>query len=159
MDIHSKSPYPADALSNFAAYDFVMDGISCASMEGFLQSLKFKNPTDQINICALRGGDAKESGLLIDWKKTQTLYWQGQDINRHSPQYQTLITQAYDQLKLNPDFQTALLKSGSEILEHSIGISDPEDTILTEHEFITQLTRIRAELFETNHSKTFKTTL
>ena len=147
MDIHSKSPYPAGALSNFVAYDFIVDGVSCASMEGFLQSLKFKNTTDQINICALRGGDAKEAGLLIDWKETQTLYWQGQAIDRHDPRYKNLITQAYDQLKLNPKFQTALQETGSETLEHSIGISDSKDTILTEQEFITQLMRIRSELF------------
>ncbi len=41
IDIHSKGAYPSDALSNFAAYEFMVDGIPCASMEGFLQSLKF----------------------------------------------------------------------------------------------------------------------
>jgi len=156
MDIHSKSPYPAGALSNFTAYDFIVDGISCASMEGFLQSLKFKDPKDQIKICALHGGDAKEAGLLIDWKETQILYWQEKAIDRHSIQYQDLITLAYDQLKLKPDFQTALQKTGAETLEHSIGISDPKDTILTEAEFIAQLMRIRAELSETNSNKTLK---
>ena len=47
MDIHSKGKYPANALSNFAPHLFILDGVECCSMEGFLQSLKFKNPEVQ----------------------------------------------------------------------------------------------------------------
>ncbi len=32
IDIHSKGDYPSSALSNFAAYDFTVDGARCASM-------------------------------------------------------------------------------------------------------------------------------
>ena len=39
MDIGSKNDYPSCALSNFAAHEFYIDGVRCASMEGFLQSL------------------------------------------------------------------------------------------------------------------------
>lgn len=41
MDIGSGTGYPSAALSNFAPHSFVIDGVECASMEGFLQSLKF----------------------------------------------------------------------------------------------------------------------
>jgi predicted NAD-dependent protein-ADP-ribosyltransferase YbiA (DUF1768 family) len=37
MDIGSRHGYPANALSNFAPHPFNMDGVACASMEGFLQ--------------------------------------------------------------------------------------------------------------------------
>ena len=35
IDVYSKGEYPADALSNFYPHAFVIDGIQCASMEGF----------------------------------------------------------------------------------------------------------------------------
>lgn len=44
MDISSGAGYPASSLSNFAPHEFEIDDIKCASMEGFLQSLKFQNP-------------------------------------------------------------------------------------------------------------------
>ena len=47
IDIHSKGDYPANVLSNFYPNEFELDGVRCASMEGFLQSLKFKNPKKQ----------------------------------------------------------------------------------------------------------------
>lgn len=43
MDIGSGNGYPSSALSNFAPHPFILDGVEIASMEGFLQSLKFKN--------------------------------------------------------------------------------------------------------------------
>ena len=43
MNIGSGQDYPANALSNFAPHPFVFDGVEVNSMEGFLQSLKFKN--------------------------------------------------------------------------------------------------------------------
>jgi predicted NAD-dependent protein-ADP-ribosyltransferase YbiA (DUF1768 family) len=43
LDIRSKAPFPAGALSNFAAHKFTIDGITYASMEGFLQSLKIED--------------------------------------------------------------------------------------------------------------------
>ena len=43
MDIGSKSGYPAGALSNFSPHPFILDGVQCNSMEGFLQGLKFES--------------------------------------------------------------------------------------------------------------------
>lgn len=43
MDIGSGKGYPSSALSNFSPHPFVLDGVEIASMEGFLQSLKFSN--------------------------------------------------------------------------------------------------------------------
>ena len=40
MDISSGSSYPASSLSNFSPHPFIIDGVECSSMEGFLQSLK-----------------------------------------------------------------------------------------------------------------------
>lgn len=77
MDIGSKGDYPANKLSNFAPNAFTIDGVECASMEGFLQSLKFKNPDMQVEICKLVGIGAKRAGRDKNWHKDQTLYWRG----------------------------------------------------------------------------------
>lgn len=55
MDISSGTGYPASSLSNFAPHEFEIDGVKCASMEGFLQSLKFQNPEMQKYVCSLVG--------------------------------------------------------------------------------------------------------
>lgn len=55
MDIGSGSGYPAGNLSNFHPYQFEIDGVTCNSMEGFLQSLKFSSPVMQEYVCSLVG--------------------------------------------------------------------------------------------------------
>ena len=62
MDIKSKKPYPAGALSNFAPRPFVIRGIDCCSMEGFVQGLKFKSPEMQKEVFKLTGMAAKKKG-------------------------------------------------------------------------------------------------
>ena len=90
MDIGSGHGYPADALSNFAPHPFVLDGIECNSMEGFLQSLKFSNPDMQREVCKLVGRAAKFKGKNKNWYVKQVLYWQGKEIPRDSDEYQML---------------------------------------------------------------------
>lgn len=51
MDIGSGSGYPAANLSNFSPHPFVIDGVECNSMEGFLQSLKFQSVDMQKYVC------------------------------------------------------------------------------------------------------------
>ena len=62
MDVGSKGHYPANALSNFSPHRFILDGVECASMEGFLQSLKFRPADMQAYICTLVGYGAKKAG-------------------------------------------------------------------------------------------------
>ncbi len=61
IDIHSKGEYPSCALSNFAEYEFYIDGVKCMNMEGFLQSLKFRNKAKQRRVCLLSGSMAKKA--------------------------------------------------------------------------------------------------
>lgn len=46
MNMYSPGEYPLNKLSNFAPNEFEMDGVKCGSMEGFLQSLKYRNITE-----------------------------------------------------------------------------------------------------------------
>lgn len=143
MDIGSNGSYPARALSNFAAHEFVIDGVRCASMEGFLQSLKFANPDMQVHICSLIGIDAKRAGREKDWKKHQTLYWRGQKIGRRSKEYQDLLDRAYLALFQNEDFRSALRAAGNATFTHCVGEHKEGETVLTIREFCHRLNWLR----------------
>lgn len=147
IDIHSKDEYPSCALSNFAEYEFYIDNEKCSSMEGFLQSLKFKNINKQKQVCLLSGKEAKNSTkhtfAQFRWRLTHNLYWQGKRISRFSDEYQKLIDRAYDSLSRNSDFEKALKDSSPYTLAHSIGKTDKRKTVLTEYELISRLERIR----------------
>lgn len=146
MDIGSGSAYPSNALSNFAPHPFVIDGVECNSMEGFLQSLKFNNPELQKEVCKLVGKAAKFKGKPKKWWQTQTLFWQGQEMKRSSQEYQDLLDRAYTELGKNKGFQAALLASGNSTLTHSIGKNKISETVLTSSEFCSRLIRLRHQL-------------
>ncbi len=147
IDIHSKGEYPSCALSNFAEYEFYIDGIKCLSMEGFLQSLKFRNTEKQKKVCLLSGVNAKNSSrrtwAQLRWRLTHNLYWQGKRINRYSDEYQILLDRAYAELSKNENFIEALKLSSGKKLVHSIGKSNMSETVLTEREFISRLENLR----------------
>lgn len=145
MEIYSKGTYPANKLTNFAPNAFIIDGIFCASMEGFLQSLKFKNSEMQKEICQLIGSRAKNAGRNKNWKR-DGLYWQGQKIDRYGEEYQELLDRAYNSILQNTSFQAALLASGNATLTHNMGKQKESETILTRTEFVGRLTKMRAQL-------------
>jgi predicted NAD-dependent protein-ADP-ribosyltransferase YbiA (DUF1768 family) len=146
MNIGSGNRYPANSLSNFSPHPFVIDGVNCNSMEGFLQSLKFKNPDMQVEVCKMVGKQAKFKGKPKKWWRTQTLWWKGVEIDRHGDEYQELLDRAYWALCKNTKFKKALLASGNSALTHSLGNKDPRRTILSVREFCGRLYSMRAEL-------------
>lgn len=146
MDIGSGSDYPASNLSNFSPHPFVLDGVECASMEGFLQSLKYSNTDMQEHVCTLVGKQAKFKGKRKKWYREQTLYWQGKSYKRDSKEYQRLLDRAFTALAKNKKFQKALLATGDATLTHSIGHNKQKRTVLTEREFTSRLTRLREQL-------------
>mgnify|MGYP003571241197 CR=1 FL=1 len=148
MDIGSGNGYPAGTLSNFAPHGFVVDGIECASMEGFLQSLKFNSPEMQVEVCKLVGKAAKSKGASKNWRQKQTLYWKGKAYKRDSEEYQKLLDKAYNQLAKNEGFKKALLATGDATLTHSKGKKKMSETVLTTKEFTSRLTKIRERLKE-----------
>lgn len=144
MDIGSGNGYPSAALSNFAPHKFVIDGVECNSMEGFLQSLKFSNPEMQVHICTLVGKKAKFAGKPKKWWRDQTLYWQGVSIKRDSDEYQQLLNRAYRELSKNQKFMNALMATGNATLTHKMGRKKINETVLTQKEFCSRLTNIRS---------------
>lgn len=150
MDIGSGTGFPSASLSNFAPHSFIIDGVECASMEGFLQSLKFSNPEMQKEVCKLVGKAAKFKGKKKKWWRTQTLFWQGQSFKRDSQEYQELLDRAFDALSQNSSFQKALLATKGATLTHSIGKTKITETVLTTQEFISRLNQIRNKLMFDN---------
>ena len=153
IDIHSKGKYSPDddtkkiaiELSNFTEHHFTLDGVECASMEGFLQSLKYLCPKKQREICKLTGKVAKEAGDGKKlWKLTHTAFWRGKCYDRLSPEFRELIFRAYSAMyEKNASFREALAASRGAKLCHSIGEPNPKKTILTEREFLCMLYRLR----------------
>ena len=145
MDIGSGSGYPSSSLSNFAPHPFELDGVKCASMEGFLQSLKFESPEMQEYVCTLVGKAAKYKGKKKKWYTTQTLYWRGKPIKRDSQEYQKLLDRAYNALNENTGFRNALEATGDANLTHSIGKNKISETVLTTREFCSRLMKLREQ--------------
>lgn len=146
MDIGSGTGFPSANLSNFTPHPFTIDGVECASMEGFLQSLKYSNVDMQEHVCTLVGKQAKFKGKRKNWYRKQTLYWQGVEYPRDSQAYQDLLDRAYNALTENTKFQRALLATGNANLTHSMGQKKKANTVLTEQEFTSRLTIIRRGL-------------
>lgn len=146
MDIGSGKGYPAAALSNFAPHPFTLDGVEINSMEGFLQALKFDQKHIQVEVCKLVGKAAKFRGKKRNknWQRVQKLWWNGYEIDRHGDEYQNLLDRAYmAMLKDSVSFRMALMSSRNAVLTHSIGRNNPKETVLTQTEFCSRLTKMR----------------
>ena len=140
INIYSKGEYPADVLSNFYPNGFTFDGVQCASMEGFLQALKYRNADKQKNVCGLVGKEAKAAGGKKRlWKLTGNLYWQGKKYKRKSKEFDDLRFAAYKAMLGNDSFRTALVNVKGKTLTHTIGKHNKRITVLTVEEFIDYL--------------------
>lgn len=153
LDIWSKSPYPANVLSNLCSNGFRFEGVLCGSMEGFLQSLKYQNIDKQRQICSMKGKNAKNM-TSTHWQTDQIVWWKGIAINRQSQDFQDLIRRAYQAMfEQNERFRIALMSTRGMKLYHSQGEQNSFKTILTESEFCSTLTEIR-ESYDARHSDT-----
>ena len=150
MDIGKNSTGVASRLSNFTARNFVVtigtESLACASMEGFLQALKYENPDAQRITAMMVGYAAKKKGRSRNryWQSKQTLWWNAEPILRNSKAYSNLITAAYDAMYMQSESLRNDLKTCKGVnFTHSIGNNDERQTVLTEREFCAQLRRLR----------------
>ena len=136
--------YPGRNLSNFFPHPFTFRGIEVASMEGFLQGLKFKSPEMQREVFKLVGFAAKKKGAPKNWQQSQILWFQGNPIPRRSDAYQAILDEAYDAMyEQNAAFRKALEDTHDATLTHSIGRTNESETVLTIREFIGRLNKLR----------------
>lgn len=144
LDIRSNGLYPSNVLSNLCSNAFVFEGVECGSMEGFLQSLKYKDEERQRQICAMKGGEAKKHSTTA-WQKDQILWWKGKPIDRQDiDEYSEFLKKAYQAMfEQNERFRKALLQTRGMELTHESGNGDCKKTILTFWEFTMLLTDLR----------------
>jgi len=101
----------------------------------------------QKHVMTLVGRAAKFKGKKKRWWRTQTLFWQGQPLDRHSDEYQQLLDESFRAMfAQNDSARRALLATNDAVLTHSLGKAKPSETVLTRSEFCSRLMRIRAEL-------------
>lgn len=149
VNIDFRSSVPVETkLSNFNPYAFVYDDVECASIEGWIQSLKSPDVDVQLEVCALSGRTAKRAGRkLPDWREGGVLYWKGEPIIRDSQEYIDFVTDVYRTMSAaNEEFRNWLISTGDATLTHKVGSSVKAETILTEKEFCDILTAIRNDL-------------
>jgi len=153
IDILAKAAYPANILSNYSREEipFYIDDIPCHSLEGFLQALKTPDTELQKELCLKSGASARHFGRQLtqssNWKKTQTLYWNNVPYKRNSVEYLNLIKKAFEtRFNTSETYRKALKDSEGYTLTHSCGKDNPEETVLTEEEFISMLNMLRDKL-------------
>lgn len=143
LDIRSNGGYPSGVLSNLCSNGFRFDGVVCGSMEGFLQSLKHQEKGKQLQLCQMKGGNARKRSVT-SWQTDQIGWWKGQAYDRQSDEYQKLIRRAYQAMfDQSVRFRAALMDTRGITLIHSCGETNPFKTILTSQEFCQILTEMR----------------
>ncbi len=144
MDIGKGSGGVAGRLSNFTPRRFIFDGVECNSIEGVLQSFKFKNVDMQKEVCKLVGMVAKKKGANKNWQQYQKLYWNGKEYKRDSKEYQELLDRLYQAVyDQNENYRRDIQSCNGVTFTHSIGKNKKSETVLTTQEFCSRLTKLR----------------
>lgn len=151
MNIGSNGKWPANVLSNFAVTPFTIDGVECASAEGFIQALKFPKIDMQVHVCTLVGRKAKFKGKKANKriKREQKVWWQGQEFAYRSDEHFALIEKGLRAKYTQSDrARRALLATRDSTLTHNTGHKESPHTSLPALKFIAILYKIRKELQE-----------
>jgi len=134
------------SLSTPFPHDFTFHGIKIRSVEGFLQSLKYKDEQTKQHLINCYGSEAcfvGASNFDEDLQYEGNLYFEGKKIDRYDIEYQELLNELYLSLCSNSTFENSLKATGDRELLYSSGIEDPTKTLLTSREFADRLKIIR----------------
>lgn len=149
LNIGSKSDdWRAKCLSNFSADQFILDGMQIASVEGFIQGIKFPegDSRQEQAFCSV-GRDAKRFGRSAEQK---FVWWQGQVIPYWTREHHCLIERAIRaKFEQNLGALKALLATKGMTLTHDLGHPESYNTSLPAEVFCDILTRIREEHLST----------
>jgi Bacteriophage protein GP30.3 len=84
-----------------------------------------------------------------EWMKSGLLWWRGEPIERHSERYQAFLQSVYDSLFAQSSaFRNALVATRGRVMTHRIGMRDASRTVLTEREFIRNLSRLHSKTLD-----------
>ena len=130
----------AKVLSNLFPYKFTFRGKELKSIETFFQGLKFKDKQIQDYVLEYSGLDSNRIKVAsnYDWKETGKVYWQGEEIDRYSKEYENIIDELYISAIQNPLYRGVLTNCKKDII-HSIGEPEKTKTVFTRYEFEKQL--------------------
>jgi predicted NAD-dependent protein-ADP-ribosyltransferase YbiA (DUF1768 family) len=130
------------ALSNFGLSPFEMDGILFASIEGFIQGIKFpEDDPRRAQAFSLSGWDAKHLGNQAD---RSGAYWAGACLPYGSDRHHRLIEAAIcARIAQSIGLQSALLSTEGMTLVHDTGREESHTTSLPAAVFCEILSRIR----------------
>jgi predicted NAD-dependent protein-ADP-ribosyltransferase YbiA (DUF1768 family) len=133
------------ALSNFGLSPFVLEGVLLASVEGFVQGIKFPEGDPRRETAfGSWGGDAKRLGDTAD---RSGAYWGGARLPYGSPAHHRLIERAIRaRIAQCRGLQEALRSTARARLIHDTGSPEQPTTSLPAAIFCRILTEIRAEL-------------
>lgn len=136
-------------LSTMANHTFVIDDVTCVSLESFIQSLKFEKSTQCISVAGDKPKTAKERGKKqFNWHRSGTVSWKGQPMDRDSALYWHFLEHVIREMTRQcPIFAKALVDTqGTDIT--CIGKSRESETPMTEAEFIRLLSKERNYLLK-----------
>ena len=137
---------PARVLSNLYPMQFRFRGQKVNSIEGVLQSLKYKDKKTQKLVWKYSGLDAYHTRGCneIDlWTDKCVLYWQVKAMDRQGEEYQTFLDELYLSVAKNPLYRRALLATGDKYLLHHFGCEDKSKTVLTRFEYESRMFAVR----------------
>ena len=158
LDIGSKSGLSKD-LSTITARPFIFDDVECASIESFLQALKFDKVHLQQEVCKLSGIRAKERGKDRNnqWKIKRGVWWNDTFYARADENYQRLLNRMFIAVaSQNEAFRQDLLSSGDLILTNNSGRNSISDTVLTQSELCSRLMKLRTLIRKNTDLSTLK---
>jgi predicted NAD-dependent protein-ADP-ribosyltransferase YbiA (DUF1768 family) len=134
------------ALSNFGLSPFVLDGILFASVEGFIQGIKFREDDPQREVAFISSGwPAKHLGDAAD---RSGAYWDGACLPYGSPEHHRLIERAIRaRIAQSKGLQAALKSTIGLTLIHDTGVGkESPTTSFPASEFCRILMDMREEL-------------
>lgn len=114
-----------------------------------LTVIQLANWNEQVRVFKMRGKRAKQFGQKVKGNphydiEKNGVFWNGNQINRHSGDFQKLIRRSYRSMfEQCPKVCDALLATGTKKLFHTIGNPKPHETILTEKELCDVLNELR----------------
>lgn len=140
----------ARRLSNFSKDRFVIDGVEMASVEGFVQGIKFPElPEEDIRreiAFGLAGFEAKRIGNEAAEFGYEFVWWKGKAIKYGSDEHYKLNERAIRaKFDANPEAMELLLSTKGKKITHELGGTESRTTCLPKAVFCDILTRIREE--------------
>jgi len=148
LNIGSKSDdWRACRLSNFSADAFMLNGERMASVEGFIQGIKFPEG----HLARQQAFESVGVGAKRMSKKAERrfVWWKGRAISYGSSEHHELIERSIRaKFEQNETAMDALLATRGMTITHDLGHSAPPNTSLPAKVFCGILTRIREETLQ-----------